>query len=217
MTDPADDLSLATPAVLRAAGERRYVRQRCLEDVGRQIVPIGLLTLPLVAVTAMAISSEDAGRGLLAWIVSALVVEMVVIVTLWRSRRASATLERTVRELSVAYAAVGAVWGLTTWVIDWNTSEHVSALLMLPLVMAVFMLVQSAPLPSLFRITHAAMVVVAVAGLVWFHTGLTLLIAGATVTWAAIAESMLRSMHAGAIRAHQLTWRSDELVHHLRA
>ena len=209
----------ATPAIVRGAGEHRFVRRECIDDAVRQSAAVGLLTLPLVAVVALAFASADAGRHLILWIGAGLVSELLVIAALFRSRAAQQA-DRPEDALGlqlVAFASVGAVWGATTFVIDWTDPSRVSAFVMFPFTVAVLAMVQAAPLRSLFRSSQITLVGVGVAGLLVQHSPHTIVIACFAVAWYAVAEALHHSLHSAVLRGHQMRWRADELVVHLRA
>lgn len=218
---PDDELALAsaTPAVVRGADERRFVRSRCVDDAVRQSAAVGLLTLPMVAVVALAIDSAQGGRWLIPWILAGLVVEIMVIVALvqFRSARTRGNAETALGPVHVAFAAVGAVWGAMAFVIDWSGEAHLSAYAMFPFTIAVLTMVQAAPLTSLFRSSQISLVAVGTVGLAVAHTTVSIAIAVFGLVWYCLAEALHRSMNAAVVRGHQMHRRADELVDHLRA
>ncbi len=219
---PLDDelaLATATPAVVRGADERRFVRSRCVDDAVRQSAAVGLLTLPMVAVVALAIDSARGGRWLIPWILAALVVEIMVIAALvqFRSERARGRAEEALGPVHVAFVAVGAVWGAMAFVIDWSGEAHLSAYAMFPFTIAVLTMVQSAPLTSLFRASQISLVAVGTIGLAVAHTTVSIAIAVFGLVWYCLAEALHRSMNSAVVRGHQMHRRADELVDHLRA
>jgi diguanylate cyclase (GGDEF)-like protein len=221
-TTIADDelrLAASTPAVVRGADDRRAVRARCVDDAVRQSAAVGLLTLPMVAVVALAIDSAEGGRWLIPWILTALVVEIMVVVALvqFRSERARGSAENALGPVHVAFAAVGAVWGAMAFVIDWSGEAHLSAYAMFPFTIAVLTMVQAAPLTSLFRASQISLVAVGTVGLAVAHTTVSIAIAVFGLVWYGLAESLHRSMNTAVVRGHQMHRRADELVDHLRA
>jgi diguanylate cyclase (GGDEF)-like protein len=216
-----DELAVATatPAVVRGADEHRFVRQRCVDDAVRQSAAVGLLTLPMVAVVALAIDSAKGGRWLIPWILAALFVELMVVVALvqFRSARARGKAEEALGPVHLAFVAVGAVWGAMAFVIDWSGEAHLSAYAMFPFAIAVLTMVQAAPLTSLFRASQISLVAVGTVGLAVAHTTVSIAIAVFGLVWYGLAEALHKSMNTAVVRGHQMHRRADELVDHLRA
>ena len=212
------DPGVSTPAVVRGAEERRFVRNRCIDDAVRQSAAVGLLTLPTVAVVALALDAVG-GRWLLAWIMCAFVAEISVLLALLRYRTAHRLghAEAALPALNVAFGLVGATWGASAFVIDWADDGHVSAYAMFPFLMAVLLLVQTAPVTSMFRSSQIPLVAVGQIGLLVAHTTITAVIAALGIAWYGIAEHLHGSLNSSVVEGHRLRWRADELVAHLRA
>lgn len=195
-----------------------------LEDVlvRRQaaLTTIRLITLPAVFTFPMVVGfgiavADDTERGrVVPWIIAAAVATGFALLALAyaREQQRNDRVEHAVPALVVTATLLGAIWGSSTFLVDFGTPGSATVLLLLPLGASMLSIIVCAPLTWQFLACQIAIAVTAVTGLALDIRRESLAVIAAGTAWFLASILLHRMVHEGSEQAIRLRIRTDELV-----
>lgn len=200
--------------------DRDHVRRRTLAGVVTSLTPTPFVLLPFVLLVGSLTEGDVEAHRYGWWVVSAVAATAVVLLALFVANRV--TDERGVRRsaaplVALAFASVGAVFGLSTWVGAAATPALLPVFAILPAFTGVLAAVGCIGRRDIFLAFLLPMATLTTLGLLDSEGQVATILAGLTVPYAVIILVLHRVLSRPTIAAISLQWRSDRLLGELAA